>query len=66
MIHSLDLGSHTLLLGEIVETYIREDCLSNGKPDSEKIDALIYTPEAQRYQRLGEVIGKAFHMGKEK
>jgi flavin reductase (DIM6/NTAB) family NADH-FMN oxidoreductase RutF len=66
VIHSLDLGSHTLLVGEIVETHISKDCLSNGKPDPEKIDPLIYTPEAQRYQRLGEVIGKAFHMGKEK
>ena len=66
VIHFLDLGSHTLVVGEIVETYISKDCLTNGKPDPDKIDPLVYTPEAQRYQRLGEVIGKAFHMGKEK
>ena len=66
VIHTLDLGSHILVLGEIVETYISDSCLSEGKPDPEKIDPLIYTPDAQRYQRLGEVIGRAFHMGKEK
>lgn len=66
VIHSLDLGSHTLVVGEIVETHISKDCLSNGKPDPERIDPLIFTPEALVYQRLGEVIGRAFHMGKEK
>jgi flavin reductase (DIM6/NTAB) family NADH-FMN oxidoreductase RutF len=66
VIHSLDLGSHTLVVVEIVETHISKECLTNGKPDPDKIDPLIYTPEAQRYQRLGEVIGRAFHMGKEK
>jgi flavin reductase (DIM6/NTAB) family NADH-FMN oxidoreductase RutF len=66
VIHSLDLGSHTLVVGEIVETHISKNCLTNGKADPEKIDPLIYTPEAQRYQRLGEIIGKAFHIGKEK
>ena len=66
VIHTLDLGSHILVLGEIVETYISDSCLREGKPDPEKIDPLIYTPDAQRYQRLGEVIGRAFHMGKEK
>jgi flavin reductase (DIM6/NTAB) family NADH-FMN oxidoreductase RutF len=66
VIHSLDLGTHTLVVGEIIETYISNSCLSEGKPNPEKIDPLIYTPDAQRYQRLGEVIGRAFHMGKEK
>jgi len=27
-IHSLDLGSHTLVVGEIIETFITEDCLT--------------------------------------
>jgi flavin reductase (DIM6/NTAB) family NADH-FMN oxidoreductase RutF len=66
VIHSLDLGSHTLVVGEIVETHVSKDSLTNGNPDPEKIDPLIYTPDVQRYHRLGEVIGKAFHMGKEK
>ena len=65
MIHALDLGSHTLFVGEIIETYLSEHCATDGKADPEKIDPLIYTPAAQSYNRLGEVIGRAFHMGKE-
>lgn len=65
MIHSLDLGSHKLFVGEIVETYLSEDCTSNGKADPVKIDPLIYSPAVQNYHRLGEVVGRAFHMGKD-
>lgn len=65
VIHSLDLGSHVLVVGEILETYINDDCLTDGKPDPDKIDPLIYTTAVTQYQRLGEVIGRAFHLGKD-
>ena len=65
VIHSLDLGSHILVIGEIFETYVDEDCMTDEKPDSAKIDPLIYTTGVMEYQRLGEVIGRAFHMGKD-
>jgi len=64
VIHSLDLGSHVLFVGEIVETYVNEDCLTDEKPDPVKIDPLTYTTVTQEYRRLGEVVGRAFHMGK--
>jgi len=63
-IHYLDLGSHTLVVGEIIETYISEDCLTDGKADPVKIDPLIYTPGTMKYHRLGEAIGPAFKIGK--
>ena len=65
MLHSLDLGSHMLVVGEISETYVSKDCLTDEKPDPMKIDPLVYTTGVMEYQRLGEVIGKAFHLGKE-
>ena len=52
-IHYLDLGSHTLVVGEIIETYISEDCLTDGKADPVKIDPLIYAPGTLKYHRLG-------------
>ena len=64
VIHSLDLESHTLLIGEIIETYVSQDCITDGKPDPGKIDPLIYTTGVTQYQRLGDIIGRAFHMGK--
>ena len=33
VIHYLDVGSHTLVVGEIIETYLFEDYLTNGKVD---------------------------------
>ena len=66
MTHSLDLGSHSLVVGEIIETHIDEDCLKDGKPDPEKIDPLIFLPGVQRYGKLGELIAKAFQVGKER
>jgi flavin reductase (DIM6/NTAB) family NADH-FMN oxidoreductase RutF len=64
VIHYLDLGSHTLVVGEIIETYISEDCLTDGKADPGKIDPLIYAPGTTKYHRLGEDIGSAFKIGK--
>ncbi|MBW1804568.1 MAG: flavin reductase family protein, partial [Deltaproteobacteria bacterium] len=42
VMHTLDLGSHFLVVGEILETYVFKDCLAGKSPDVEKIDPLIY------------------------
>ncbi len=64
VIHALDLNSHVLFVGEIMESYMNEDCLSDGKPDTTKIDPLIYSTGTQQYHRLGEAVGRAFSIGK--
>lgn len=64
-VHYLDLGSHTLVVGEIVEIYMNEGCLRDGKGDPGKIDPLIYIPGTMQYHRLGEFIAPAFKIGKE-
>lgn len=65
MTHSLDLGSHSLVVGQIMESHVDDDCLTDGKPDPEKMDPLVYLTSIQRYGKLGELIAKAFHVGKE-
>lgn len=64
VIQSLELSSHILFIGEIVETYVNEDCLTDDKVDPAKIDPLIYSTVARQYQRLGEVVGRAWEIGK--
>ena len=64
VMHYLEVGSHTLIVGEIIETYLSEDCLTNGKADPAKIDPLIYIPGTVKYHRLGEDIASAFKVGK--
>lgn len=68
VIHVLDLGSHALVVGKIMETHISESCLTEGKPDAHKIRPLAYTPGVNQenwYSALGEGIAKAFSVGME-
>jgi flavin reductase (DIM6/NTAB) family NADH-FMN oxidoreductase RutF len=62
--HTLDLGAHILVVGEVVQTHVNEACLTDGKPDATKIDPLVFSPGTGTYQRLGEIVGKAFSVGK--
>jgi flavin reductase (DIM6/NTAB) family NADH-FMN oxidoreductase RutF len=65
VVQMLNLGSHSLVIGQIEETYVSEEYLTEGKPDVDKIRPLTYvTSPAARYQGLGEVVGKAWNVGK--
>lgn len=66
LIESLHIGTHDLIVGEILETHITESCLTDGKADPEKIDPLVFSPAVQKYHRLGPAIAQAFHVGKDK
>jgi flavin reductase (DIM6/NTAB) family NADH-FMN oxidoreductase RutF len=63
-IHYLDLGSHTLVVGEIIQTYISEDCLTDKKVNPGKIDPLTFITGTRKYHRLGDEIAPAFSIGK--
>jgi flavin reductase (DIM6/NTAB) family NADH-FMN oxidoreductase RutF len=66
LIESLNIGSHDLIVGEILETHITESCLTDGKADPEKINPLVFSPAVQKYHRLGPVIAQAFKVGKDR
>lgn len=63
VVHILDLGSHELVVGRIEETYISEECLTDGKPDVDKIKPIAYV--GRRYVALGEAVASAHAIGKE-
>ena len=66
VVHILDLGSHSLVIGRIEETHISEGCLTGDKPDVKKINPLIYAGDpARQYLDFGKVIAKAFSIGQE-
>ncbi len=66
MIHMLDLGSHELIIGKIEEIYADEECLTEGRPDAFKIKPFTMCAGYQfTYNKLGDVIAKAFNVGKE-
>tara|TARA_B100002003_G_scaffold126759_1_gene117097 strand:+ start:917 stop:1525 length:609 start_codon:yes stop_codon:yes gene_type:complete len=65
VVHTLNLGSHALIIGKIEQTYITETCLTGGKPDVAKIKPFIYSEGlAHQYHAFGEVIAKAYRTGR--
>lgn len=64
--HILNLESHALIIGMIEETYVLEACLTNRKPDVNKIKAFISTAEPERrYLALGQFIAQSHSVGRE-
>jgi len=62
-IHLLNLGSHILVVGKIVETHFSEDCLTEGKPDVMKVKPFAFGPGG--YLAIGEPFAEAFKIGRE-
>jgi len=65
VVHILNMGSHELIVGKVEETHVTETCLTDGKPDVLKINPLIFTTTPRQYHAFGEVVGKAFSVGRE-
>ncbi len=62
--HIIDLEMHSLVVADIKQTHVSEDCLTDGALDPMKVDPLVFlTAPARKYVRIGEVVGDAFKMG---
>ena len=63
--HIIDLGMHSLVIADIKQTHVSEECLTDGALDPMKVDPLVFlTAPARKYVRIGEVVGDAFKMGR--
>ena len=66
LINNIELGSHNLLLGEVVDTFVSENCFTDGQLDINIIKPLVYSPgPVNAYQTLSEILAPAFKCGKE-
>ena len=65
LMHTLNLGSHMLVIGQVEECHVNEDCLTDGKPDARKINAMVFDIEQGLYLAIGGIVAKAFSAGKE-
>jgi flavin reductase (DIM6/NTAB) family NADH-FMN oxidoreductase RutF len=63
MVKSIELGTHTLFVGHILDVKANEHALTDGKLDICKVDPLIYSP-TQEYYQIGAFVAKAFSIGK--
>jgi flavin reductase (DIM6/NTAB) family NADH-FMN oxidoreductase RutF len=66
VVQVVDLPTNELFIGEIVEARGEEACLTDGKPDLEKIRPFTLTMPDNRYWLTGEYLGKAWRIGKER
>jgi flavin reductase (DIM6/NTAB) family NADH-FMN oxidoreductase RutF len=64
--NSLELGSHTLMIGTILDVKADEDCLdASGKfPDIAKVAPLIFDAGSRAYYGVGRKLGESFSVGK--
>jgi len=61
VIQILNLGSHELIVGKIVETFASEECLAKGRPDPAKFRPFMFAGKG--YYSLGDYCGDAFRCG---
>lgn len=62
LVHTADLGLHTMFVGEVLDIQFDENLLdADNRPIIEKMGLLAY---AGNYFAVGEMVGKAFSVGK--
>jgi len=64
LVHTQDLGLHTLFVGEILDVKGDPDVMEDGRLDIMKIRPVIYDPARNRYFKVGEYLAKSFTVGK--
>ncbi len=65
LIKSIEIGSHTQFIGEIMDVRAEESVLGAADvPDIEKLRPVIFTPVSRNYYGIGRFVGKAFSVGK--
>ncbi len=65
LIQKVEFKTHVLCIGQIEEVHVNDACLTNGKPDVEKVRPLIFSSGLEyAYFGLGRRIAAGFHAGK--
>ena len=67
LVKTTDLPNRDIFFGEVLESYVNEECLTDGILDFTKINPLIFTmnsPGNASYWKLGKIVGAAYKEGK--
>ncbi len=65
VIHTYEIGLHTQFIGEIIDVKVDKIALDEtGQPDMNKLEPFIFCSYIHTYHRIGNVIGKAYKVGK--
>lgn len=64
LLQVVDFPNHDVFIGEIVETFCDESCLTDGVVDFAKVQPFLFTMNDKSYWRLGERLARAWNVGK--
>lgn len=65
LLHTLEIGLHTLFVGEIVDVKADREVLGErGLPDPARVRPISYAPEVRLYHGLGEPLGRSGELAK--
>ena len=65
LLQAVELGLHTLFIGEIVDVKADEAVLGeHGVPEIARLAPLVFDPGQRGYYQLGGLLGKAFEVGR--
>ncbi len=65
LLHTLEIGLHTLFIGEVLDVKADEDVLNaEGKIDIRRVRPLVFAPDGGGYFGIGESLGPSFEIGR--
>ncbi len=65
LIQTFDVGRNKIFVGEVAAAYSAEKYLTEGQPDIQKINPILYALHSRNYWAVGRYLGQAFDVGKE-
>jgi flavin reductase (DIM6/NTAB) family NADH-FMN oxidoreductase RutF len=65
LLHTLQIGLHTLFVGEVIDTKADEEILAAGLPAIERLAPLFFSVGEQAYYGVGSRVGSAFRLGRD-
>ncbi len=62
LVQTVDFPTQEVFFGEVIETYVAKECLTNDKPDIKKVKPILLG--SGFYWELGNAVGNSFSDGK--
>ncbi|MDX9972480.1 MAG: flavin reductase family protein [FCB group bacterium] len=67
LLHTFELGAHTQFVGQIVDVKVDDSVLTEEREiDLARLRPILYAPGVSTYYEVGEALGRAYNLGKEK
>lgn len=63
VVNQFSVKHMVIFVGEVIELFVNEDCLIDGKPNLEMINPLTLFHD-RTYREMGEIVAKAYQIGK--